>query len=518
MKIYERIEKDRRRKKRQEADLYWKKDPQWYLWFQDRENERFREVPGFHGFYFVSNYGKVISFTGKEPRELKQNFNGGVMTVVLSLDGKSRTHKVHELVYRCFGGHVSPGGRVEHVNGNPRDNRLKNLKVERTKKSPAPSAGDQGPANGLNPKKKDMVVVGINSREVLQFDLHGHFLKKYPAIKIAAAECGLNTGSISKCANGRGHTSGGYQWFLLKDPRFKDGIRDVPPAPVEGREKKVHQFSLEGKYLRAFASLTEAAKETKIPRSTLYKNIKGKITKAHHFQFRLASDPEFRFGVKDIPPVKPKSSLKSQPRAVVQFDIHGRFIAQYPSLRNASRVLNMTGKRLFDALHKKTRTSGEFQWRYRDDPKFRNGIVPLEPLKKVTARMVRTILQFDLKGSYLRQFKDTGEACEAVGVRRQAILNAINGINKKCAGFQWRSAADPMFKDGIRDIAPVRYDPRPGSRRVRKFSRMGILVETFPTISAAAEDMGVSFGGMTKWIEKGHPDETFEFYWEYETG
>ncbi len=508
MSIHIRIEKDRQKNKKQQAELYWKKEPKWYLWFQDFDDERFREIPGYHGAYFVSDYGKVISFTRKEPREINQVPDKGEMTVTLSLDGKGVKLKVPGLVYRVFGGYIPEGAALRHKNGDTGDNSIKNLEPVRTAQA-APHPPAEKEPEGPMP-----VPMGHSGREVLQFDLHGRFIQKYPSMRIAAQILGGSAAGIGMCAKGTSKTSGGYQWFFVKDPRFKNGIRDVPPTG--GREKKIYQFSLEGKYLRTFASVSDAAGETKIPRSTIDKNLKGVISEAGFFQFRCASNKEFRFGVKDIPPVEPESKLHPQARGVLQFDLHGRFIAEYSSVSEAGRAVGIDGSNIGTVLKKKRKSTGGFQWRYRDEAGFRGGIVPIEPLKKINGHQVPTILQFDLKGRYIWKFKDAIAAAKAVGANRDAVLNVARGITKQCGGFLWRFEADPFFKDGIRDIPPPLKKGRPVSRGVLKFSRLGRLVETFPTVSEAGRDMGVSYNTMVRYIEKGHPDETVEFYWEFE--
>lgn len=95
-----------------------------------------RPVPGFPG-YLVSNYGQVKSVermverAGQGPRRVPSCIlrpgpaRSGHLTVVL---GRGNTRQVHALVLLAFVGPPPPGREVLHLDHNPRNNRLSNLR------------------------------------------------------------------------------------------------------------------------------------------------------------------------------------------------------------------------------------------------------------------------------------------------------------------------------------------------------------------------------------------------------
>lgn len=107
-------------------------------------DECWKDIPGYEGKYQASTMGRIRSldrkvrgvchYTGKEfyrivkgrilkPGEMRKS---GHVSVVLG-HGASGS-PVHQLVMRTFVGEPSKGMEVLHENGNPKDNRLENLR------------------------------------------------------------------------------------------------------------------------------------------------------------------------------------------------------------------------------------------------------------------------------------------------------------------------------------------------------------------------------------------------------
>ncbi len=85
-----------------------------------------KEIPKFKD-YFVDDLGNVYSTKRyKSSRLLKPGNSKGYLYV--SLLAKTRKHKsVHKLVYETFFGAVPKGHDINHIDGNPLNNRLDNL-------------------------------------------------------------------------------------------------------------------------------------------------------------------------------------------------------------------------------------------------------------------------------------------------------------------------------------------------------------------------------------------------------
>ena len=90
--------------------------------------EIFKPIPNFDG-YEISNYGRVISYKNKKPREMTiSKYSNGYCFVSLSKNGIVKTYSVHRLVMTTF----NPVENMEHLEVNHLDcdktnNRIDNL-------------------------------------------------------------------------------------------------------------------------------------------------------------------------------------------------------------------------------------------------------------------------------------------------------------------------------------------------------------------------------------------------------
>jgi hypothetical protein len=93
--------------------------------------EIWKDIKDYQGKYQVSNLGRVKSLnynhTGKE-RILKSFINTkGYSQIVLCKNGKAKTLTIHRLVYQAFNGELIEGLVIDHISGNPLDDRSINL-------------------------------------------------------------------------------------------------------------------------------------------------------------------------------------------------------------------------------------------------------------------------------------------------------------------------------------------------------------------------------------------------------
>lgn len=87
-----------------------------------------RDVPGYEGYYQVSNTGLIRSRNKKPCFEVLKSLSGGrYLRIFLCKEGKTSQRSIHSLVMLAFVGERPVGMEINHKNGVRHDNRLGNL-------------------------------------------------------------------------------------------------------------------------------------------------------------------------------------------------------------------------------------------------------------------------------------------------------------------------------------------------------------------------------------------------------
>jgi hypothetical protein len=453
--------------------LYWKKNPGWSLQFKRFDDEEFKEITGYYGLYFISNYGQVVSFRKKFPKLLKQRLNTRFLSVKLRHHKGYKTLYIHNLVYKTFVAPIRPKRRVIHKNGVISDNYYKNLKVVM-----------------LPPHLRKLVPIRKNAA-VLQFDKDGRYLKQYPCIEAAASAAGISIETLQFCLRKKYKTSGGYQWRYKDDKAFRKWITDIEPVKYHTRAKPkpVLQFDLKGNFIWEYPSLKEAAKDLGYSVNCLSSALDKESITNKEFQWRFKDDPLFKNGIVNIkqvdhiPPVRGK--------AVFQFDLKGEFIEEFPNITTAASELDIAAKQISSCIKGKLKKAGGFQWKLKNDPLFAKGIVNIGP---VYYDRIKQVLQFTKEGKFIRKYSSMSEAARAVGVSWCSVNSCVLGKVKTAGGFQWRAANIKVgHHKKINDIRPVKYKSLYCGCAVLQFDLKGNFIREYRSTAEAERKTNIHY-------------------------
>lgn len=230
------------------------------------EHEIWKPINGYDNDYEVSNYGNIRSLRyanngtnkkGSGVKNLKPILNSlGYYVVNLYNNGKVKQYFVHRLVAETFIPNTNNYPVIDHKNTITTDNRVENLRwctVKDNVNNPISSKRRISKVRELLKGKTG--VESLTHKPVVQYTLDGVFVKRWGCMMDACRYYKIDSGSLTRACQGEYKKVKGFAW------RY---VGDNPPIK---RPKIIHQFSLDGKLINSFVSMTEAEKVTGIKRS-----------------------------------------------------------------------------------------------------------------------------------------------------------------------------------------------------------------------------------------------------------
>lgn len=167
--------------------------------------ERWKDIYSYEGKYKISNYGRVYSVTNNKIMKPYPNKQGYLR---INLNNKDGGHKyfIHKLVALHF--IPNPGLRdsVNHIDGNPNNNKENNLEWTTPLE------------NTAHAWKTGLATAKDKQRKVYQYDLNGKFIKEWESLTQASKVGGKKAthSNIVACCQGKRKSAWGYRWSYNK--------------------------------------------------------------------------------------------------------------------------------------------------------------------------------------------------------------------------------------------------------------------------------------------------------------
>ena len=160
-------------------------------------SEEWRPIPGWEGRYSVSSLGRVRNVrTGNLLKPQLRNRKSGHMGNVLRRDGEQRNIWVHRTVLEAFVGPAPAGMLCRHLDGDPSNNRLGNLRWG----TPRENSADRI-AHGNAPRGEGNVRAKLSETDVLTIWFRRPSTKPWPATAVAR-EFGVTRGAVRSIWDG----------------------------------------------------------------------------------------------------------------------------------------------------------------------------------------------------------------------------------------------------------------------------------------------------------------------------
>jgi hypothetical protein len=139
------------------------------------EKEEWKDIEGYEGLYQVSNYGRIKSFVGFNghnyierekilcPYKQQTNHNYTRSVVKLYKNGVKKDFKVHRLVAKAFVSNPQNYNTINHLDGNPLNNKACNLEWCSQKHNVQHALDNELKINRINTIDRDTILELLNN-------------------------------------------------------------------------------------------------------------------------------------------------------------------------------------------------------------------------------------------------------------------------------------------------------------------------------------------------------------------
>lgn len=157
-----------------------------------------KDIEGYEGFYAITSCGKVWSYMSK--KFLKPEVvRGGYLKVFLCKHGQIKPYLVHRLVAQAYIPNFDNKSQVNHKDENKKHNYISNLEWATAKEN-----ASYGSRTDRSARKRSKAVLCVETGTV------------YWGMSEAERQTGIEQGNISRCANGKLNTAGGFHWHFVE--------------------------------------------------------------------------------------------------------------------------------------------------------------------------------------------------------------------------------------------------------------------------------------------------------------
>ena len=335
------------------------------------------------------------------------------------------------------------------------------------------------------------------SHPVLQFDKTGEFIAEYKSFAEAERKIGVKANLISECCKKVNASSGGYVWVR------KDLYESNPNLSEIMGWKTVLQFDLNGNLIREYCNEEKALKETNVNKKTLKATLNGKQQSGGGYIWRYKED-YIKNPVVKIEKKKPITT-KPQGKPIVQLDLEGNFIAEYPNIREAK---DKFGGAIGECAKGKVKEASNYRWVYKHEY-IKNPEGYKVSLKKV--------IQLTEYGEFVNKYNSLNEATKKTGIKN--INSCLGGKRRIVGGYRWMYEDDYLNnntdKYKVKEERPVVQLDLNGNFIAEYHSKREALKETGikainDCLRKSKEECRYTAGGYL-WIYKDEYDKNIQY-------
>lgn len=244
--------------------------------------------------------------------------------------------------------------------------------------------------------------------------------------------------------------------FIMRKDTYNITLGGGIP-PISG--KTIYQYNLEGEFIQAWDSITEASLKYQCSSSCIGRAVFDRTPSLGYlwtdYKYESINLNEFRINVNKTP--------------CYLYDINGNFIQEFESIAKCAAYIGVKVPNLSNAI----------KGRYCINKLYYASTIKTEVfnITTCTSHVGDPIYQYDMQGNFIKEWKSVKELNEHFG-KNVNVYKAIR-LGSSCENFQWSWDKVPSMKRLVTKTHP---------RKVGKYTLNGELVQVFNTVREAKAD------------------------------
>ena len=247
-----------------------------------------------------------------------------------------------------------------------------------------------------------------NSKPVYQYSTDGNFIKEWKSAITIERELGYSSTCIVQCCLGNRKQAYGYIWR-------HNYTNQVEPITIGIECNPIHQYSLDGKFIKSWESGKQIEKELGFYSTNIYLCCNGGQISAYGFLWS--------YDKKDC--IDGLEQLEFS-----QYDFDGNYIKTFNSISEASHSLGHVLLPIHKVCRGEYAQAGGYMWRYGKEEK-------IEPYNK-KRNGIKKVYQYTKSKKFIKEWESVSDASKSFGSNsRSTIINCIKGRCKSAYGYLW---------------------------------------------------------------------------------
>lgn len=239
-------------------------------------------------------------------------------------------------------------------------------------------------------------------------------------------------------------------------------------------KKTIYQYSLEGEFIKEWASIREAAYEFKCSDSSIGRAVLDGTPSMKYFWTDEKVD---KLNISDF-------KIDGNKVKTYLYDKNGNFLQEFNSISDCARYLELTPSRIQHSINGQSLMNKK--WRV-SNKKYDKLPIPIK-----TSHKDCPVYQYDLQGNFIREWKNLSEIRESFN-KEPRISTAIKQ-GHTWQGYQWSWEKVPFMK---------KLESKSGRiRKVGKYDLDGNLVKIYDSVNEAKRENGSCIVNMLRGKQK----------------